>query len=537
MPTASAAGPGDPELRSSLLQVAARFRWPLVAATVLAVVLGVGLSLLQAPRFEATAGLLLADPRNAGVFREESRVIVDPDRYVRNQAQYVASRSVAAETARLLPGDLDPRDVLERSGAEASPTLDLIEITAEGSTARDAAQLADAVAAAYRNVRREAAEVTAARATRELTGAIEDQRAQIRATERGLDADDGNAALEAQREAAVAQLLALEARREQIGVDAALYGSGVELVEQAELPEQPTSPRPVRNGALAGLLGGLLALLAAWWRAEHAQSADDRHLPARVLHAPLLGEVPDFATSGVDGPLPAVSAVGSPVAEAYEFVLTSIEHLLRDRGDATVLVTSARPGDGKSVSAANLALTAARGGRRVALVDADVRARGLSELLDVTGPVRSGLAELAARQRRAESALHRVELAGDLPLRLVPPGTLLQGPASFFRTDAFRTALAKVREHAELVVVDTPPLLGVSDASAAAAQADGIVLVVPSRTPMRLLRDVRHRLDFVGTPLLGYVFNRAEPSRTAAYGYGTYGSHGAESGRSTTAAA
>ncbi|MGH3666264.1 MAG: hypothetical protein ACRDU8_09310, partial [Egibacteraceae bacterium] len=123
-----------------------------------------------------------------------------------------------------------------------------------------------------------------------------------------------------------------------------------------------------------------------------------------------------------------------------------------------------------------------------------------------------------------------IKVTDDIRLSFVPAGSRLSDPAGFFRTPEFRKALGRVKEQAELVVVDSPPLLSVADASAIASQVDGIVIVVDRGAPLRQLEEVRERLQFIGTPVLGYVFNRSDLRRgRGGYGYG-YGYGPATSG-------
>ena len=519
------AGPG-------LLEAVWQFRWLVAAVAVLAAVSGYAASFLQPTMYEGEARLLLADPRSAGVFRDSGPTTsLDPSRYVRNQAQFVTSSPVFARAAETLGGELSVEDISQRVSAQPSVDLDLITIRALAPTGEDAALLANTVAQAYQDLVTDEVGANAAQAIAEL----EEQKAQlqtrIRNAENRLDDDPDNSALQAERDAAVAQLITIEGRSDQIAVDAALYGSGVELFEQAETPQSPAQPKPLRNAVVAVVLGLLAASAFAWWRAEHTQSADTRGDAAAILRAPVLGEVPDFAAVGVEGRIPTRSAPNSAAAEAYQFIVAALEFALNEANASSVLLTSAGPADGKTVTALNLAMAAAQDGRRVILVDADERARGLTRLSGVTPE--PGLTDLADPDVRLEDAVRGLKAGQGAVLPFVAAGSSLPDPAGFFRTSEFRKAMRRVKQAADLTVIDSPPLLAVSDTSAIASQVDGIVLVVTRGTSLRLLEDVRERLEFIGTPVLGYVFNRARP-RTSRYGYGYgygYGQTPSDTGR------
>lgn len=509
--TDAAIGPG-------LLEAVWQYRRLVAGVGLLALLAGFGASFLQTPMYQGEARLLLADPRNAGVFQGgDSRVVIDPSRYVRNQAQLVTSRPVLMRAAEAL-GGVSVIELTERVTVQPSVDLDLITIQAMDVSAQGAAATADAIANAYQAQVATEVQGNARASIAELEGQGQRLETRITTAEQGLDRDAANAALQAERDAAVSQLITITSRTDQIAVDAALYGSGVELFESAEVPEGPAHPKPLRNAAVAMVLGLMAAAAFAWWRAENTQSAERRQDAAAVLRAPLLGVIPDFRDHGVDGVTPTESMPKSGVAEAYQFVVASLEHALRDRGATTVLVTSASPSDGKTVTTLNLCIAAMQDGRSMLLVDADERARGLSTLADA--PSDGGLTSLGDDRVDARSAVWSWRISPRLTIPFVPAGRHVDDPAGFFRTSEFRAGFARMKGLADFVLVDSPPVLAVSDTSAVASQVDGIVLVVAKGTSMKLLESARERLDFIGTPLLGYIFNKSTSKSGSSYGYG-----------------
>lgn len=512
--SASAAGTG-------LLRSMWRFRIAILATTLVAGAIGYGASLLQAPQYEATAELMLADPRNVGVFRDAQQVALDPARHVRNRAEMVTSSPVLTGAADLLGGRLDQVTLAEQVSAEPSFDLDLVTIHAIDDSAAGAAEVADAVARSYEAVASRQGLDAAEAATTQLGQTAARLEARRNALEAQLATDPGNPALEAERDAAVAQLVSVQTRAEQITVDATLFGSGVELYEPAALPTAPARPKPLRNAAVAAVLGLAAASAVAWRRAELRLLADDRRDPATVLGAPLLGAVPEFSSAKVRGPVPAATAPRSAVAEDYQVLVASLLHALDRVGGNTVLLTSASPSEGKTVTALNLGLSAMRDGRRVTLVDADERMRGLTRLAGLG--TEAGLTDLADDQRSFDDCVRSWEVADGAPVSFVSAGSALPTTAGFFLSAAFRKSVTRIREQSDLAVFDSAPLLAVADGVAIAAQMDGVVVVVARGTPLDHLEDLRERIALTGVPLLGYVFNRAQPGQTGSYGYGGYG--------------
>jgi capsular polysaccharide biosynthesis protein len=405
-----------------------RFRWLVAAAALVSMLAGAGFSLLQSPVYEAEARLLLTDPRTLAVFPSIGRSNVNMTRHLRNQAQVIQSQAVAARAAEILGPDFSATDVLSVITTQSAEDVDLLSIRARAGTAEDAVAIADAVARAYQDRSKAEIQDNAQSAIAELDLQKADLQRRITAAERGLEGDTGNSALRAERDAAIGQLMTIEGRADQIAVDTALYGTGVDLYEPPELPGSPVEPRPLRSTLLATALGLAAASGLAWWRAQHTQLAEQPQDPAKVLGAPLLGEIPDYSETGLPGPAPTITAPHSPTAEAYQFVVASLEFALSEIGGTTVLVTSAGPGDGKTVTALNLAIAGAQDGRRVLLVDADERMRGLTKLSELSpGP---GLTDLADENLPFRSGVANWVLSERIHLPFVPAGTELEDPAS-----------------------------------------------------------------------------------------------------------
>ena len=339
--------------------------------------------------------------------------------------------------------------------------------------------------------------------------------ARVDALEAGLVENPGDAVLQAERDAAITQLVSLDTRIEQIDVNLSLYGSGVQYFEAAEIPTSPAAPRPFRNAAAAAVLGLLAAGSYAWWRSERSPVAETRHDPAPVLGAPLLGEVPDFGAVGVEGPAPAIHQPESVAADAYQFLVTSIDIALDQIGGSSILVTSVGPEEGKTVTSLNLAAAATGDGARVLLVDADERARGLTRL-GGDGKL-TGLTDLVRRSDvDLRDCLVRWKVTDSQHVMVVPAGTPLPAATGLFRTKSFAKVMTELRELAGLVILDSPPVLVAAETLDIAMQVDAVVLVVEQGTPLHALAEVRDRFEMSGKPILGYVFNRAQRDAPAA---------------------
>ena len=479
-----------------------------------------GLSFLQATIYVAEGTVLLNDPRSSGGIASDIGLVLDPSRYVRNQAQVMESPQVAARAAMLLDDGTTATEVQDSVSVEAASNLDAVTISASAPAPDQAVRLVIAVEAAYEETVSEQIAIAVNSSIAALESSKAETEAQIADLDTQLADNPDDVSLEAQRTAAISRLVALDNRTEQLATSASLYGSGVQLFVAPELPTSPTQPLPLRN-AVAGFIVGLLgAAVWAWWHADRNQVADDRNAPAVALDAPLLATVPDFKSVGVKGPAPTLTDPFSRAAEAYRFAASSLRFALDAAGGSIVLITSTSPADGKSVTALNIAIAAMIDKHDVLLVDADNRAQGLSRLAGFD--VENSPTEIEG-SGVGEDRIITWALSSDLNVPLIPARSDVSGngAAVNFRSPRLRASFHALLADRDLVIIDSPPVMAAAETADIATLADGIVMVVTEGTPLRHLTEARNRVSMSGTPIIGYIFNRATPRADMnAYGYG-----------------
>ncbi|MEA2000277.1 MAG: hypothetical protein U9N84_00090, partial [Actinomycetota bacterium] len=238
--------------------------------------------------------------------------------------------------------------------------------------------------------------------------------------------------------------------------------------------------------------------------------------PGRVLQTSLLAEVPVFGDEGIRSELPVLEHPASASAEAFRFAATAIEIRGRRGPDEdapqppqqhTYLITSPGPQEGKTVLTANLALAAARKGRRVLAIDADFGNQRLSELLRGEHEPGPGFTEVVETGLDLSSATFSLGPPG--PLDLISRGERPTNAPDFFSLPATRAFMAKVSHLYDIVLVDCPPMLHIAYASILAQYVDRIIVVTQHGGSVTRLEDMAQRLDLIGTPLAGYVYNGA----------------------------
>ena len=290
------------------------------------------------------------------------------------------------------------------------------------------------------------------------------------------------------------------------------------IVDDAEVSDSPVSPQPLRNLGLGIVLGLLLGIGMAVLRELLDSSISSTEDIAEVTASPVLGHI-RVDSGAVKQEPESMLRTATPWAEAFRVLRTNMQFVEVDAEQRVFVVSSALPGEGKSTIVSNLAITLAMAGQRVALVDADLRRPELAGRLGLdqsvgTTSVLIGKASLAdAMQAYADTQLH-VLTSGPRP----------PNPSELLQSDAMRDLMAELRATYDVVLIDSPPLLPVTDAALLAAQADGLLAVIRhGKTSRDQLRHALERVEQVDAKCVGVVINLAptkQGGRTYGYGYG-----------------
>lgn len=290
------------------------------------------------------------------------------------------------------------------------------------------------------------------------------------------------------------------------------------IVDSASFPTTPVSPQPVRNLGLAGVLGLLLGLGLAVLRElldTTIKSNDDLEA---ITPAPLMADIA-FDNRAAKEPLVSSLSPHAPRVEAFRVLRTNLQFVDVDRKSKVFVVSSSVPGEGKTTTASNLAITLAQAGQRVLMVDGDLRRPQIATMFDLEPTV--GLTTVLIGGIDLEEAIQY----GDIPnLAFLTSGTIPPNPSELLQSHAMSELVRTAREEFDVILIDAPPLLPVTDAALLATQADGALLVVRhGRTTRDQLRHSTERLAAVDATPLGVVFNMV-PQRGGGtrhgYGYG-----------------
>ncbi len=297
-----------------------------------------------------------------------------------------------------------------------------------------------------------------------------------------------------------------------------------ETIEPAHAKPNPVHPRLGMTLALALFAGLAVGSASAFVADRLDQRIRSLGELRRLLGVSMLGHIPlvreeQKAEVGEFG-LICHRSPRSPWAEAYRTVRTNIEFLRRNGRAQLLVITSPHSGDGKSVSASNLAISLASAGRRVLLIDGDLRKPSQHKIHGL--PQSPGLTHVLRDLLSVEKVVKRTSVDG---LDLIATGPQVANPAELMMAPRFAEFLREVRDRYDTIIYDTSPLLAVSDPLLVGAMADGVVLVVRVDSISHHEADrVVESLKGLETPIFGAVINRATRDQTGyGYGYGTYG--------------
>ena len=285
--------------------------------------------------------------------------------------------------------------------------------------------------------------------------------------------------------------------------------ASVEIIDPGEPGMRPVRPRKGLNialGAIAGLLLGVGLAFFIEYLDTSVKTIDDVE---QALGAPVLGVIPQNVTSLLkEGP-------ESPHAEAYRVLRTNLLFSRKDSNLRTITVVSGGAGEGKSTTLFNLAAIFAQQGSRVLIVDSDLRRPSLHKLFNVSNTV--GLTNYLLKQNPLEEVIQTTEVP---TLDFLPSGKLPSSSMGILNSSAMRAFIDEVKSRYDFVFFDSPPIMGVSDASVLASEVDLAILVVQYRKyPQQMTLRAKQMVEKVGGRMMGVVLNNINISQDSYYYY------------------
>lgn len=288
------------------------------------------------------------------------------------------------------------------------------------------------------------------------------------------------------------------------------------VIEPAIPPTEPIRPNVFIYTFLGAFVGLVFSAGLAFLMEYLHRSFETSEDVSQVLPLPTLGTIPRLQGAERSSKLITSTTLFSLVSESYRTLRTNIRFASVDEPVTTLLIASAEPGAGKTTVAANLGVVCAQAGLQVVLMDTDLRRPSLHQLFDLGN--RTGLTDLLVGdvQDIRECRL-RTEIDN---LHLITAGPIPPNPSELLGSKMMEAVLAKVKRSADLVILDTPPTLAVTDAAVLASKVDGVILLIEARrTSHQAARRAWETLQGVGSTILGTVLTKAKLERKAYHYY------------------
>lgn len=505
-----------------------KWLWLIAIMTVSAAIIAYVISRGQTPIYQATATVLINQARSP-VRGTEYADVLTSERVARTYAELLKGWPVLEEAVHKMGFTQEFRE-LQRAyqiNVSVTPLRDtqLINLQVQANDPVLAAELANTLPEVFKRVnqarQRERFEATRQEMQAELAAVEKD----IIATQEAITklADSQSAEDKAQVSRLQSALKRYEATYNsllnnlaELRLTEAQATDNVVLATPAQPPKSPVRPRVLFNTLLAAIVGAMLAVGVAFlieYLDDTIKTPDDVRA---VSNLPTLAAVVRLDAETSQQRLVALTAPRSPEAEAYRVLRTNLRFSSLDKPLETLVVTSAGPGEGKSTTAANLAIVFAQAGSRVLLIDADLRRPSIHKLLQV--PNNIGLTTaLVQLGNRPEEFVQATALQN---LFVLTSGPVPPNPAELLGSARMQDLLAKLHESYDLIVIDSPPVLAVADATILSNQVDGTLLVASAgETRIEMLLRALERMDGVGIRPLGVVLNKLTANIGGSYYY------------------
>jgi len=295
--------------------------------------------------------------------------------------------------------------------------------------------------------------------------------------------------------------------------------SNAQVVDGATIPNSSVKPAKMRNILLAiivGIMGGIFAAFFVEYMDDTIKTPDDIE---KLLTIPFLGYVP--ATNKEEGPIYMFSGPRANIAESYRSIRTSIMLSSTEEDPLHVLlVTSTTPHEGKTTTAANLAVAMAQMGERVLLIDTDMRRHNLHKVFSLDNLI--GISDMIVDHANAATGIRPVSSVPNLSV--ITGGTLAPNPSELLGSNSMRLLISKLRTQYDRIILDSPPVMVFSDGLVLSRLADGVIFVVWGGTTGRdNIKKSVQAIKGVNSRILGIVLNNIDlTSKNSSYYYHPY---------------
>ncbi len=518
------------ELRDYLHVIWRRKWWVMGVVVLVTAAAFVYSSFFQVELYQATASVVIKEQPAASSLLAESyleALSTQPERDIQTQVELLKSKVLAKRVVGALQLEMSPGQLMGKLSVEPVGKTNIIEMRVVDEIPLMARDLVNQYALQYREWRLEENAKGIHEAKVEVLDGIHEAEARVR--EIGsriggrLKSEDLSEDDKLKLQSAVSMYLESQKDWRQLTIAEELLGGQYEVIVDEDAPGSPVQPRPVRNALLAFFTGALLGLGLAFLVDYLDDTVETREEAERLVEAPVLGEIPRAADTGKDerkSVITMVSAPKSATAEAFRSLRTNIQYINYEQDLKMLMFTSSGPEAGKSFMVANLGVALAEAGHRVIVICADMRKPNLHTFFHLDNRV--GLSTVLIGKASLEECLRS---SGMVNLKVLSSGPLPPNPSELLGSRRMNEVLEKARRLADIVLLDTPPVLATSDSAVLGPRADGVVLVLSAGASKRdETKKTRELLEQVKSKILGVILNNV--SEAHSHGYYYYYSYG-----------
>ena len=480
----------------------------------------------QTPVYSASARLLIDEAPGSNSGNDYSQLLLE-QQMATTYIELIRTRPVMEETIErlALTEDLTAEELLAHTQVNVPMDTQILVITVNDPSPSRAATLANTIGEVF-------TDQTAIRENLRYAAPIQNWQTQLDEIATKIEGIETqiNTAIggESPEELAAMSLLETQLKETQIRytdafnnlnelqIAQAKESSNLVPVESALIPQQPISPRVRTNTLLATAVGAMLAIGLIFlmeYMDDTVKNPDDVSQETGLSTIGAIAKF-DHDETEMSSRLITKNSPRDPVSEAYRVVRTNLSFSMVDDNLKSMIVTSSAPSEGKSTTAANLAVVMAQTGKRVMLVDADLRR-----------PVQHKIFELSNNRGLTTAILDtnsniedHIQDSGIRNLRIMSSGPIPPNPSELLSSQRMEQLLTMLRQHADFVVFDTPPILTVTDSTVLSTQVGGTLLVIDTGNTRRsTLAQAYELIGSSGGHVYGALLNRLKPSRRGYY--------------------
>lgn len=508
------------ELRHYIELILTR-KWIIIQAAIFTAIVAAVFTLTQPPSYKATAKIFVKGNQGESLFPDgATQFWTDPDRGIQNQMELLKANTVATRVVKNLGLDSTAESLAGSILTSHLKGTDIIELGYVDIIPERARDVVNYYAIEYINSRREESIRQLSVAIKQLKAKIEDVKMEQIALATKMSENDESLRRRLEFELAFSNQLhtILAEKYETLRIDQTLKKGGAELYEPARLPAAPINTSPVRNGIL-GLIAGALLGAGIAFLIEHIDNTVKTPEDAtKHFGLPTIGQIPS-REFGNERWVPRESLVlsfhpKSSTAEAYRALCNNLKFLNHDGDIRSIMVASALPGEGKSTTVANIAAALAEIGYQVIVICCDLRKPSLHKIFGVSNEI--GTTNVIIGDLTVDDVLKETEIQG---LKIIPSGPSPPIPSELLNSPNMSKLISECKSRASFVIIDTPPVLLVTDASVIAPAVDGVIaLASAGRTTFEAVKRFKDTFEKTGARLLGVVLSHIDNVKR----YGNY---------------